>query len=166
MTGVRIVLLAIILTMLIVNKTSRKAAILAILAILLANGITEAMKNSFQMLRPCVELADVHLRVNRLTSFGTASSHAANMMAVGFVFTYLLGWRWSPWIAFAILTGLSRIYVGVHYPSQVLLGWISGAFCGLILVKMSEAHARLRRKSVSDETDAEQEQDTERTADR
>lgn len=155
MTGVRIFLLAVIVTMLVASKTTRKAALLALLGVLLANGFTEAMKYGFQVLRPCVELTDVNLRVNRLTSFGTASSHAANMMAVGFVFTYLLGWKWSPWLVLAVLTGLSRIYVGVHYPSQVLLGWVSGAFCGLMLVKMSEAYGRVRRKDIeAEETDA------------
>ncbi|MBX3119284.1 MAG: phosphatase PAP2 family protein [Fimbriimonadaceae bacterium] len=166
MLGVRIFLLAVIITMLIVNKTTRKAALLALLGVLLANALTEGLKYGFQALRPCVELADVNIRVNKLTSFGTASSHAGNMMAVGFVFTYLLGWRWSPWILLAILTGLSRIYIGVHYPSQVLLGWVCGAFCGLMLVKMSEAYGRLRRKSVTEDNADAPEQSPESPPDR
>ena len=44
----------------------------------------------------------------------------------------------------ALLTGLSRIYVGAHYPSQVLLGWVCGALCALIAVYTWGAYARLR----------------------
>ncbi len=162
---VRIIFLVIVLTMLIANKTTRKAVLLALLAFVLANGFTEAFKYSFQMLRPCVELDGVNLHVKKLTSFGTASSHAANMMAVGVVFTLLLGKKWLPWIALAFLTGLSRIYVGVHYPSQVLLGWVCGAFCGLMLVKMSEAYGRLHRNDVKDEASDASEQSPESPSD-
>lgn len=78
------------------------------------------------MLRPCVELPDVHLRVDTMTSFGTASAHSANMAAVATAFTFYFGWRAWPWWVVAFMTGLSRIYVGVHYPSQVLFGWLTG----------------------------------------
>ena len=130
----------------------RTAALLALLAWPIANGFTEAFKTAIPMLRPCNELSDVILRVGKLESFGTTSSHAANMAAVAFVFMYYLrGWG-APWIVVAILTGLSRIYVGVHYPSQVFLGWICGAVSGLIAVKTYEAFVTLRRNRRESET--------------
>jgi undecaprenyl-diphosphatase len=146
-SGLRIAILAYLLTMISANAKTRKAALLALLAWPLANGFTEALKTGFPMLRPSVELSDAIIRGSNLTSFGTASSHSANMAAVAFVFTYQLGWWGSPWILIALFTGLSRIYMGVHYPSQVLLGWITGAFCGLLIVKTWEAFVFQRGRS-------------------
>lgn len=142
---VRVFLAALILGMLIANPKTRRTAIYALLAWGLANGFTEALKTGIAFERPCVALEDVNLRVGKLTSFGTASSHAANMAAVAFAFTAGLGkWGWI-WIPIAILVGLSRIYVGVHFPSQVLLGWICGAFAGLVVVQMHRAYVQLRK---------------------
>jgi len=52
-----------------------------------------------------------------------------------------------------LLTGFSRIYVGVHYPSQVLLGWVCGTFSGFLVVHMGKAIAQrveARRVTPSD----------------
>jgi undecaprenyl-diphosphatase len=143
-TAVRVALGLIVLGMLVAGPRSRKAALLALAAWALANGFTEALKNGLGMPRPSVELPDAIFRVKPLTSPGTASSHAANMMAVAVVFTAFFRWRGAPWLALAFLVGLSRIYVGVHYPSQVLLGWICGALCAFVAMQTWAAFVRLR----------------------
>lgn len=123
---------------------TRTTILLCLLAVAISNGITEAFKTAIPFERPCVSLPDVTLHVGKLTTFGTASSHAANMAAVATVFCILLG-RWGgPWVAVALLTGLSRIYVGVHFPSQVLFGWASGVFCGGLVVMTWTALINLR----------------------
>lgn len=138
---------------------TREAVILALLALLLSNGLTEALKTAIAMPRPCNDLSDVILRVGRLTSYGTASSHAANMAAVATVCTALLGrWGWL-WIGVAILTALSRVYVGVHYPSQVVLGAICGIFCGFLMMQTWAAYQRLRNQRRAASVDAVQDAD-------
>lgn len=147
---VRIVLGAYVLLLLLATPKTRRAAIMALVAWALANGFTEALKNGFQMTRPCVDLIDCKIRVGKLTSFGTASSHAANMAAVAFAFTATLGrWGWF-WIPIALLVGISRIYVGVHYPSQVVLGWICGAFAGFLVVTMYRVWTELRKRKTDE----------------
>lgn len=143
-TWFRVVVGLIVLAMLFRKGVPRKTVLLALLAWPLANEITDQLKNGFQMLRPCVELADALVRVERLTSFGTASAHAANMAAVAYVFSRYLG-RWGiPWVLLAFLTGLSRVYVGVHFPSQVLLGWVCGTFAAFLVTETYEAFVRWR----------------------
>jgi undecaprenyl-diphosphatase len=80
-------------------------------------------------------LLDYSGEVFWLDSSGTSSAHSANMAAIATVMALETG-RWGiPWIAVALLTGISRIYTGVHYPSQVLLGWTVGVLSGIILSK-------------------------------
>src|SRR5690606_177029 len=68
------------------RKDLRKPALLVLVAVPLANEICDILKASFMMLRPSVELSVLNLRVEKLTSFGTASAHSANMMAVAVLF--------------------------------------------------------------------------------
>jgi undecaprenyl-diphosphatase len=151
----RAVLGVFVIAMLTAGKQARKTIILALVAWPLANGVTDILKAGLQMNRPVMDNpAHVIERVGHLTSFGTASAHAANMAAIAFVFTYYLRWWGVPWILIAIITGFARIYVGVHYPSQVLLGWACGVFCGLLVVRTWEAYSKLRNRPTDDELEA------------
>lgn len=147
---VRLFLLG-LLVVLVTRRSTRKCALLAMASWPLANGITDVLKAGFQGVRPSVELAEAIVRVDRLTSFGTASAHSANMAAIAYVFTRYLGLWGIPWIVVALMTGLSRVYVGVHYPSQVALGWGCGVLAAFIVTETWEAFARVRatRRSES-----------------
>lgn len=135
--GVQFVLAAFVAAMLAFRST-RAAVIQALIAWPLSDGLCNLLKNGFKWNRPCVDLADAILRVGKLTTFGTASAHAANMAAIATVLTFRLGWKASPWIGVALLVGLSRIYVGVHYPGQVLFGWLVGIGIGFLVLWASD----------------------------
>jgi membrane-associated phospholipid phosphatase len=62
------------------------------------------------------------------TSFGIPSGHAQNAMVVWGTLAASLRRRWA-WIGaglIAFLIGLSRMVLGVHFPSDVVLGWLIG----------------------------------------
>lgn len=97
-------------------------------------------KPLFHRLRPCFnpELEGlVHLPKGLPGGrFGFVSSHAANTFAVASFLTGVL-WRRSIWIGWvlygwAFLSSYSRIYVGVHYPGDVVAGAALGILIGLI----------------------------------
>ncbi|MBS1705905.1 MAG: phosphatase PAP2 family protein [Armatimonadetes bacterium] len=100
---------------------------------IVANGITDLFKHYLPVARPGNILADVVVRIPMSNSMGTASAHSANMAFIAFAFGYFFGWKGSPWALVALLTGLSRIYVGAHFPSQVLLGWAVGCCSALAM---------------------------------
>ncbi|MCH7945176.1 MAG: phosphatase PAP2 family protein [Armatimonadetes bacterium] len=127
--------LLVLLAFFVWRKSTRKGAILAMVAWPVANAACDALKFGMRLPRPSVDLADAVLRVERLTSFGTASAHSATMMAVAIAFLFYSRPVGIAWIAVAALTGVSRVYVGVHYPYQVLLGWAVGAFIATVAVK-------------------------------
>ena len=120
-------------------KGGGKARILLLLlipTILISDQLSShVIKPLFGRLRPCIALDDVHLLLRRKKSFSFPSSHATNMAAVAVIFTWHYRRYWWGFAAFALLIGFSRIYVGVHYPLDVLVGYIvGGGSAGFVLV--------------------------------
>jgi undecaprenyl-diphosphatase len=78
--------------------------------------------------------ADPLLRWDVAGSF--PSGHAATSVAGAVVLAYLLG-RWWPWLGLlAAAVAFSRVYVGVHYPLDVLAGAALGAGVGLVAIAL------------------------------
>ena len=71
------------------------------------------------------------------SSFGIPSGHAQNAVVVwGTIASYIhKAWAWIAAIALIFLIGLSRLYLAVHFPSDVLVGWLIGAVLLWILLK-------------------------------
>lgn len=145
----KVAMVLIVLALLFTHRA--RAAVLSLIAFPLADGLCNAMKHLFPMARPFQELTDVTLRVGFSPSMGTASSHAANMAAIATVMTLNLGLSLGgPWIVVAILVGVSRVYVGAHYPSQVLFGWTIGITVGLAVDRIARVILARRTKSADE----------------
>lgn len=139
------ILLSIAAFLLIKNST-RKAATIAFISFIMANTFTHYFKKWIAFKRPCVVIPDELIqRVDFLReSYGTTSAHAANMMAIAVVFTYYWKGKGVPWIFIALMTGLSRIYFGLHYPSQIFLGFGVGILSAYLSIKIVEKFFFLR----------------------
>jgi len=90
------------------------------------------LKEIFQRIRPCNVLPDVITPIDCRGSFSFPSNHALNNFAAA---TFL--WRLFPkfkWVFFitAFLVALSRVYLGLHYPSDIAAGAIIGAAFGYL----------------------------------
>jgi undecaprenyl-diphosphatase len=124
------------------------------LTILLSDQITASiMKPYFARLRPSREptlQGLVHL-VRGYTGgqFGFASSHAANSFGVTTFFFLVFGSskRWIGWLfLWAAFITYTRIYLGVHYPGDILVGALVGMICGWIAFKLAEWMVEWHRK--------------------
>lgn len=91
------------------------------------------LKNLFERPRPCKVLENVHLLVTCTDAYSFPSSHAVNNFAAAMFFTFF--YRNLKWILFSVATlmALSRIFVGVHYPSDIVGGAIIGVLIGYLL---------------------------------
>ncbi|MFC0274975.1 phosphatase PAP2 family protein [Metabacillus herbersteinensis] len=129
--------------------------ILFIAVIAGANGLFVSLKLLFHRARP-----DLH-RLIEASNYSFPSGHATNAFALYGILTFLL-WRHIPsrlgrtiliilsvFMIFAI--GMSRIYLGVHYPSDVIAGYFISAFWLTFLIWFYQRYKekRYERKQAS-----------------
>ncbi len=95
--------------------------------LMLSGGINDALKLALHAPRPYWYSPSVKHFASE-TSFGAPSGHAQNAVAVwGMMAAYLKRrWGWAGAILLMLLIGLSRLSLGVHFPHDVLLGWLVG----------------------------------------
>lgn len=130
------------LIFLIYKKYQRKSLFIIlslIVAVALADQITSGlMKPYFARLRPCHDPIIGHL-VHIVSGcggqFGFASSHASTAFALA-TSCFLITRTTLPktWLLFvwALIYSYSRVYVGVHYPGDILVGAVLGILAGLV----------------------------------
>jgi len=83
--------------------------------------------------RPCHVLDSINLLVNCGSGYAMPSSHAANAFGQAMLFSVAVRQtaRWL--IPFAALVAISRVFVGVHYPADVLVGALLGMALGALV---------------------------------
>ena len=97
------------------------------LYLLINGGVNAMLKVLFHAPRPYWYSGEVKA-LSTESSFGAPSGHAQTSVVIWGTIAKSIRTRWA-WIFVILLIffiGLSRIYLGVHFPSDVLLGWIIG----------------------------------------
>jgi undecaprenyl-diphosphatase len=126
------------------KKFGLKSTLLLLLVIVLlitaSDETSNLFKNYFKRLRPCHDESIAHLarlvqaRCGGLYAF--FSAHASNSMAIAVFFGLLLKKNYKYLflllLFWAIMVGYSRVYLGVHFPLDVLTGMALGAIYALL----------------------------------
>ena len=100
------------------------------LAVVFSGGVawilSVILKNLFHALRPVLALPDIHPLIAK-TSYAFPSEHATFFMALAFSTFFLHRKAGYVFMIFALLIGLARIAAGVHFPIDILGGFVLGA---------------------------------------
>ena len=123
---------------------AKKVAILALLALFISSAAVYFIKHIIVEPRPFLALSNVHQLVSESEIYCSfPSGHTTSSFAAATV----IGLKYSieilnrklrliyPLLAFAAVIGFSRVYVGVHYPLDVILGGLIGIISALVVLK-------------------------------
>jgi len=143
--------IVLLLLYLIIRKSikTRTVAVAIILLIGMSEWVSsDLLKPAFNRPRPYHSLSHVHYydrmaktwnvtpelkETIRGRSLSLPSSHATNIFAAAFFMTFFFRRLWPVCYIIAVSVGYSRVYLGVHFPFDVLLGAIVGTLCGTLL---------------------------------
>ena len=123
------ILISLVLLLFRKTRTVGITSILALLVSLVINNIV--LKNLVARVRPYEVIEGLVLIIQKPWDYSFPSGHTGSSFASAWVFFRKLP-RWAGifLLVMAGLIGLSRLYLGVHYPTDVLFGAVSGILCG------------------------------------
>ena len=148
------------LLFLIFKKFGWKNGVLLLLFLIVVSSFTDQftnlIKNTFERLRPCNTEGVIEQIRNfnyKPSSYSFYSGHAASSMTFSFFVILLLKSHFKYiWVLllFPLLFGYSRIYLGVHYPLDIVSGYFAGIFFGylfFLLQKKLKLTSRFLKKA-------------------
>ncbi|MEE8436816.1 MAG: phosphatase PAP2 family protein [Candidatus Neomarinimicrobiota bacterium] len=109
------------------GRRGRITLVILIITLALSDySVVEILKPVFARLRPYWALDEFRLLVKKGGQYGLPSAHASSSFAIAVILTYFYK-RWKYTFYFlAALVAYSRVYVGVHFPGDIVLGALYG----------------------------------------
>ena len=121
------------------RKSTRKAGALALLSMLLGLLCTNVvLKHLVARPRPWLDVAGLIPLIDEPDPNSFPSGHTTAAFAAGMIWIRTLPGRWMRILAaiLALCMGLSRLYVGVHYPTDVIAGALVGSLCAWVVWRL------------------------------
>ena len=115
--------------------------------LLVGSSLKDVFKLAFHAPRPYWVSSKVQALATE-TSFGLPSGHSSTAVEVWGMLASRVkkSWAWIVAILIILLIGISRMYLGVHFPSDVLVGWLFGAVILWVTLRIWEPVASWLKK--------------------
>jgi undecaprenyl-diphosphatase len=116
-----------------------------------ADGIANLLKAATNRPRP-YNVMRLHILISRPSSGSFPSQHTTTAFAGATLLSFLWPKGWPAFYLAAVLVGFSRLYLGVHYPTDVIAGAAIGAlFAGAGILLVTKTRLQDRTRSSPDE---------------
>lgn len=106
----------------------------SLIALTLSHLLAVLIKKRFQRTRPYEALQNARISIHPLKDYSFPSGHTTAAFSTFIPFLFAAPGLAQVLLPLAFIVGLSRIYLGVHYPSDVLAGGLVGAVAALLVV--------------------------------
>ncbi|MGH4050019.1 MAG: phosphatase PAP2 family protein [Clostridium sp.] len=127
----------IIIVMLLINKKYRKIGFMALGALVLSTILgEEILKNVVRRIRPSENISAMDLLISKPLSYSFPSGHTTSSFAVAGVLVRYFKRYAVAFLGLASLIGFSRLYLYVHYPTDILAGIVLGLLCSAIIIHL------------------------------
>ncbi len=135
---------------LLISKKYRHVGFMTLGALLLTYLVGDGiLKHLFQRPRPFVSMPALDLLIAKPQSYSFPSGHtSSSFAAVGILWREFKQYR-IPMVILAALIAFSRMYLFVHYPTDILGGIIVGLFCSWIVFRIYKAAVRKSSRNSS-----------------
>lgn len=137
--------------MLICFKKTRKVGFICLISLVVNFIINNLiLKNMVARIRPYEAVDGLQLLIEKQRDFSFPSGHAGSAFSVAVPMFAKLPKKFGiPTLVLAFLIAFSRLYVGVHYPSDVLVGMILGSVIGILaIIVIDKLYAIKRTKTA------------------
>ena len=128
------------------GEKGRNVAIILLIAILLGYFLSDALKYIFARPRPFILLTGVHQLATEY-NYSFPSGHATEV----FIGCIILGKKYGYLLVFillAVLVSFSRVYIGVHYPGDILAGALLGITISILILHFEDDILKLKNRLV------------------
>ena len=140
--------IAFTLLLLLFRRTRKAGFAMAVALVLYMAAGHFFLKPLFARPRPCDINTSITMLVARPHGHSFPSGHTCAAFAAGVVWACTLPQRWARVCAviLAVCMGLSRLYVGVHYPCDVLVGAVVGSLSAWVVLTLARRRSALSQK--------------------
>lgn len=114
------------------GSTLHTMAIKAMISITISTGIGKILKVSFTRLRPFIKIPNLNIKKIDIDKYSFPSGHTTAAFSLAVIITLYFPMFGFIALPLALCVGISRMYIGVHYPTDVIMGIFIGSMSSFL----------------------------------